>query len=995
MDKSGKQSSIALSKQAPRSETRAWSAEEVASYIRFQLSELAGTNGHHNFEQLCFHLARRRIYPNIIPATGPVSAGGDQGADFETFAVGSGGSSRYFANASDSKVVFACSLEKNYKKKIKEDLDDIAKAQTSAKKVDFFSSGHVPVGIRHRLQEYAKGAHGIELEVFDSFAISELLADSEVFWIATRFLSIPGDVLLAVPVTPGNSWYEEAKALEIDADHATTADFITIKSAVRHATSEVPLHSDLPGLISKLQTFQKSGAHENRRRAFYEEYVASIRGLEFVGDCSERLESYFSDVPHLSETAEIEDAAILVHYSAGARKRGLLDLPLDQILSWRKMLLARINDLLAENGISPGRRSSLLDSKAFLTLLDCLQEAPKRSQEETGRLVLASAQRSFTIWRKMLKHVRESPMFPLETFARRLAMFAAEYGEVEGYEQLSEETERLLASRTGQHKLGEQAFERSKSYSRAGRLLDAIDQLHLAHVKSFTRETAQHTVFIPLFLAKMYSEVGLHAAAKYYALASSFAALKTGVDELKQYIYRGLAEAAANDHANGASLGFFLTLKATVFVSSQFSASGPANIQDFEWGRLYFYACILTYGASFVDESLAKHLKDEILPRVGLKDLYEEALPETKRFFERYSSYQEFAIEAVRQNVTPPFADALAIRRLAWKQLGLNWTVEWENNYETTEMAEGFAALLQILLTDLRKIELSLFPSEVNIGINVHSGKLRIEEVSSNDRVIRKIFLPKESLGSGIVFGVATSILKVVSAYPDEKFLKIIQKRMEQGLVAKTNPHAPYDVLFQEFYLTEDFEALHKFTSQSTLQLTQFMLPTHEGLSGPSGIHPEYNRNESLRLIKNRYTRSSGLLKYTLPRLLKNEAFRSTVATLRSEGWKDWHILLAIGGIRLNFVANQTTSRDARDEQYRNAIRELMEREEAESDTAPPEAMFTVEEMRRSLTLSQFSTLKGMGLECWQKTPVMKAVDAFLQRFNYWTDDVEHTDPFV
>jgi hypothetical protein len=140
---------------------------------------------------------------------------------------------------------------------------------------------------------------------------------------------------------------------------------------------------------------------------------------------------------------------------------------------------------------------------------------------------------------------------------------------------------------------------------------------------------------------------------------------------------------------------------------------------------------------------------------------------------------------------------------------------------------------------------------------------------------------------------------------------------------------------------------------------------------------------------------SSDESKYTLPRLLKNEAFRSTVATLRSEGWKDWHILLAIGGIRLNFVANQTTSRDARDEQYRNAIRELMEREEAESDTAPPEAMFTVEEMRRSLTLSQFSTLKGMGLECWQKTPVMKAVDAFLQRFNYWTDDVEHTDPFV
>src|SRR5882724_7981317 len=63
-------------------------AAQAAQYVRFALSQLAGRNGHHEFEQLCFQLARRRVYPNVIPATGPVSAGGDQGADFETFHVG-------------------------------------------------------------------------------------------------------------------------------------------------------------------------------------------------------------------------------------------------------------------------------------------------------------------------------------------------------------------------------------------------------------------------------------------------------------------------------------------------------------------------------------------------------------------------------------------------------------------------------------------------------------------------------------------------------------------------------------------------------------------------------------------------------------------------------------------------------------------------------------------------------------------------------------------
>jgi hypothetical protein len=52
----------------------------------------------------------------LLPATGPVSAGGDQGKDFETYTVGDvmpiGAKPNFFARASSEKVVFACSLEK-------------------------------------------------------------------------------------------------------------------------------------------------------------------------------------------------------------------------------------------------------------------------------------------------------------------------------------------------------------------------------------------------------------------------------------------------------------------------------------------------------------------------------------------------------------------------------------------------------------------------------------------------------------------------------------------------------------------------------------------------------------------------------------------------------------------------------------------------------------------------------------------------------------------
>jgi hypothetical protein len=58
---------------------------ETAQMVRIALSLLSGDNGHHSFEHLCRQVAKRRIASNVLPATGPVSAGGDQGRDFETF----------------------------------------------------------------------------------------------------------------------------------------------------------------------------------------------------------------------------------------------------------------------------------------------------------------------------------------------------------------------------------------------------------------------------------------------------------------------------------------------------------------------------------------------------------------------------------------------------------------------------------------------------------------------------------------------------------------------------------------------------------------------------------------------------------------------------------------------------------------------------------------------------------------------------------------------
>lgn len=61
------------------------SPDQLIELIRFGLVDLSTRNAHFDFEELCRHLARSCICTNIVPATGPVAVGGDQGRDFETF----------------------------------------------------------------------------------------------------------------------------------------------------------------------------------------------------------------------------------------------------------------------------------------------------------------------------------------------------------------------------------------------------------------------------------------------------------------------------------------------------------------------------------------------------------------------------------------------------------------------------------------------------------------------------------------------------------------------------------------------------------------------------------------------------------------------------------------------------------------------------------------------------------------------------------------------
>jgi len=124
--------------------------------IRFSLSNLGAQNRHYDFEDICRHFSRNRLGLNILPATGPVSTGGDQGRDFETYEILPEIISQSKNRLISGSAAFACTTQKNsILKKIKDDVQKIIEKGNKVDIIYFFSLENVEVSRRHRVQKWS------------------------------------------------------------------------------------------------------------------------------------------------------------------------------------------------------------------------------------------------------------------------------------------------------------------------------------------------------------------------------------------------------------------------------------------------------------------------------------------------------------------------------------------------------------------------------------------------------------------------------------------------------------------------------------------------------------------------------------------------------------------------------------------------------------------------------------------------------------------------
>lgn len=507
---------------------------ELAKFIRFQLGELRAQNKHHEFEHLARQFARLRVCENILPASGPVGAGGDRGRDFETYrtylASTPIATSTFLGSARDKKLVFACSLQQDISQKIRSDIAVICASGQVVNAVYYFCEADFPIGKRQVLQQWCVDTFQTELEILDGQALSEQLTDMDVFWIAEEYLGVPSEFYPRSP--SADSIYEKYKECWLVNNQmpVSYSDFSQVKYGLRRATFRRELKPELTNWLRKMEAYlggDKSG--HLYYRSMYEICVASLRGLNNLTSKRELIEEYFSRIDILVDIPELRDAATLLSYCSSAYQLDHFDVDVKKLSAWSKALIGRIDSVIEESK-GPGARRSLYQIRSVSATL----------QYRNGRAPEDCIDDVYVWWSKLIAEVDKAPLFPLEDFADVLTVMTEFLGEDERFLKITQRTDELLTKRASGYVAAEKCRDRAMAYYKRERYLQAIKQLHQAKIQWFSAETVRGSLLAMLVLCDCYQHLGLIYPAKYYAAGAAFVAHLQDRDEIKDLLPKAL-----------------------------------------------------------------------------------------------------------------------------------------------------------------------------------------------------------------------------------------------------------------------------------------------------------------------------------------------------------------------------------------------------------------------------------------------------------------------
>lgn len=719
----------------------------------------------------------------------------------------------------------------------------------------------------------------------------------------------------------------------------------------------------------------------------------SLRGFE------EDIRFYFSDFSSFRSANDIENAKNIINLVFGSLKNEKVLITEDELRKWYVKLYRKVNQkLLIESDV--GEKCNLLEVKGTFLLI-------------INRLRNKSNIEFIKYFEEILPLAEKAPLFKLSQFNDRIEKYIKmqlnfdpvdEMGIITALESYSAKLFPLVEKIEGKFSLAQSQVKRGYSYLKTTipkNLLKALDYFHKAKDNYLQEDTIEGFVLALLNIAQLYNSLGMHFAAKNYALAAY--RMSTNKELIKR-IEDSFSILAYSDFKQGSWFnalsiyGRYVQLRLdTNFEKSDAEAEQIATLNIAF--MLYVisrssnqFKYLITNYTSYLD-----YVGDEIVK--PLLEKLKIELQSDKKYY-----------EAIENNIDDfPLNDFGRERIISFYALGSLWRIRFNNTYDVQSIAEEYISTIQIVLAEiaLSDVDFHLLKSEIEIELVLSNERLAPEQMPSNEIIKWKVYICfTEAVGVEMInqhssFNMVSFLrmLDNISVLEAEEFETVFWKFFkEANLDTKQIAVNLYQKIHRDIYTKGDFEAFQA----SYFEKEHFNLKfprENKVMIWDNSLSLKYNKTFSLEAIKNRFNNMHKCTYLTLNELKKNPNFSFWLNDLRSKGFKDWQILMNMQNFMLNykiqfFEQNEFNTEKEYVENYQKTFYKYMNIDEKDCYIQFPLKAFQSADFMDQFNIGLPSVLKTYGLESKLCTPNFKAIKEFLDiRFNMGIDDYNENNP--
>jgi hypothetical protein len=982
--------------------TTATNADELAKYIQYRLGMLGEENAHHRFEELCFRIARATVASHLLPPTGPVSAGGDQGRDFESYRIdGAGGNvTRIFARSLTAKdtLVFACTTQKgsdaDLVRKVKHDVAT-ACARDPKPTVFYFYAASVTLApaARHDVQDWARNEHAVVLEIIDQRSIAEVLADPSNVWLAQHYLAVPDGMTPQPSGGPARQeWYEQAKRRFGNPNEryiVTHAELDLVVRCARHAWETDGLEPDdglWLDLLADLWGAPGGLNNETGLRAFYEAFVYLLRGRERCG-LEAHIPAYVSGLVSVDDLGLVRDVQCFASYLVGGVARGHIALD-------RAIAVELFNQLVAwiESKISapPGPLvlSDLLVVRGTVVISTVsLGDAPP---DDDQRTLLATETLGW--WARALDVGEQLVSFPLLRLNELLANIAPFLAESPDYEPFVARLDRACEKRLASEGLAATMRDRAMAFFNAERYLDALSPMLSAKRHWHNGDRIRGSLLASMLAEQCMEHLGLVWAAKRILYDVVAVCNRTGDRQHAGLLTDAVFQLAEVQYLSGEWANALHSYRLGHRLHVEY-APDPWNFEKHT--RLQhgsFYLVNMLIAGDLVAPGF-RAWGEKVVESWELADDLEQFCETARGMWEDHGLARG-VLGADCPLHGPPLADLAVLRRTQWKALGLSWELTWRQDYQLEALATELAALLQFIQAGLAKNYRHLLPTSVTIEVVAWiEGEVPVRSVHVERGVGFSVMLPAAESREdptqdvrAVALFAATMIIEAVSVDSDlrDRLPDLVGNMIADGLFVGGGVLEGRGTLLP-------FEAWQELLSaprpaEPGVQLAR--VPDTD-LAWRGGRSPLFDASSADEKLRSRYQGGFRSAKPILDTHGTRPELHRLVAELRSDGWLDWQIASAFAPAAVSDYANDLLRHGASEQAVRQALQDGMRKATAGSYSVPPWSEHFAQSVRLCLMGSMVSALQVWGLDVNDPSPDTEALRRFLDdRFLHFTHDL-------